>query len=103
MVLSDMEVLGADKMRQIIELFKSSSDEILQALVSAANEANEAQVKGLAHKLKGSAGSLGLNKLMTLCKTIETHSSPTSLYLNEKEALEECVELSYHALKNLVQ
>ncbi len=102
-VLSDMEVLGADKMRQIIELFKSSSDEILQALVSAANEANEAQVKGLAHKLKGSAGSLGLNKLMTLCKTIETHSSPTSLYLNEKEALEECVELSYHALKNLVQ
>ncbi|HAS8246497.1 TPA: TMAO reductase system sensor histidine kinase/response regulator TorS [Vibrio vulnificus] len=102
-VLSDMEVLSADKMRQIIELFKSSSDEILQALVSAANEANEAQVKGLAHKLKGSAGSLGLNKLMTLCKTIETHSSPTSLYLNEKEALEECVELSYHALKNLVQ
>ncbi len=102
-VLSDMEVLGADKMRQIIELFKSSSDEILQALVSAANEANEAQVKGLAHKLKGSAGSLGLNKLMTLCKTIETHSSPISLYLNEKEALEECVELSYHALKNLVQ
>lgn len=102
-VLSDMEVLGADKMRQIIELFKSSGDEILQALVSAANEANEAQVKGLAHKLKGSAGSLGLNKLMTLCKTIETHSSPMSLYLNEKEALEECVELSYHALKNLVQ
>ncbi|EIZ1359999.1 TMAO reductase system sensor histidine kinase/response regulator TorS [Vibrio vulnificus] len=102
-VLSDMEVLGADKMRQIIELFKSSSDEILQALVSAANEANEAQVKGLAHKLKGSAGSLGLNKLMTLCKTIETHSSPMSLYLNEKEALEECVGLSYHALKNLVQ
>lgn len=99
-LLTDMQVLGLEKMQEIVRLFQHSSDEILRQLASQSNDA--AKVKGLAHKLKGSAGSLGLHALMALCKEIETHTSPIESYQRLKVALDECVHRSTVALFALV-
>ncbi|ELP5729962.1 TMAO reductase system sensor histidine kinase/response regulator TorS [Vibrio vulnificus] len=101
-VLSDMQVLGVSKMHEIVELFNRSSQEILLQLQLESQAGNETKVRSLAHKLKGSAGSLGLTALMMLCRDIEIDPSSNNRYLQLKNQLDHCVKQSAIALATIV-
>jgi two-component system sensor histidine kinase TorS len=96
---ADMEVLGKEKMRDIGHLFNQGADEILTLLE---NTQDNNGVKQLAHKLKGSAGSMGLYALFDVCLIIEKDSAPLTCYINNKQTLVQLVQQSKQALKELL-
>lgn len=75
-IQSDMKILGREKMLHIIDLFRNTSADVLGQLVESAEKNDSLAVKNLAHKLKGSAGSLGLTALMNTCQSIEIAAEP---------------------------
>ncbi|EGU37556.1 sensor protein TorS [Vibrio sp. N418] len=101
-ILDDLNVLGKEKMQHIVELFLNGSDEIL-ALLTYAEQANDnVQVKQLAHKLKGSAGSLGLMALHQVCADIESANNPRQTYQISKTKLVDVLQESKLALLAIV-
>ncbi|MEZ8503637.1 TMAO reductase system sensor histidine kinase/response regulator TorS [Vibrio splendidus] len=98
----DLSILGLDKMKQIVVLFEENSNLTLNELVEASEADNGREVKSLAHKLKGSAGSLGLLALYKLCQSIEVSEEPLLQYRDNDHALSELVKDSLEALLTYV-
>ncbi|RPF15029.1 TMAO reductase system sensor histidine kinase/response regulator TorS [Vibrio crassostreae] len=94
----DLSILGLEKMKQIVVLFEESSNLTLNEFVEASEADNGREVKSLAHKLKGSAGSLGLSALYSLCQSIEASEAPLLQYRDNDQALSELVKDSLEAL-----
>ena len=94
----DLSILGLEKMKQIVDLFEESSNLTLNELVEASEAGNGREVKSLAHKLKGSAGSLGLSALYNLCQSIEASEEPLLQYRDNDQALSGLVKDSLEAL-----
>ncbi|OLQ85888.1 TMAO reductase system sensor histidine kinase/response regulator TorS [Vibrio panuliri] len=101
-IQDDMKVLGKEKMHHIAELFIQGSGEILRLLADASRENNATEVKQLAHKLKGSAGSMGLLALYQVCQSIEAATAPNDSYIALRDELESKVEQSIAAIKQLL-
>ncbi|WP_260261892.1 TMAO reductase system sensor histidine kinase/response regulator TorS [Vibrio intestinalis] len=97
-IQDDLAVLGKAKMQQIITLFVDGSDEMLHQLSQAEESGNSTQIKQIAHKLKGSAGSLGLSALHDICMQIEKGTTPLEAYQQRKDALVDVVQQSKLAL-----
>ncbi|MEX3071050.1 TMAO reductase system sensor histidine kinase/response regulator TorS [Vibrio alginolyticus] len=100
-VLSDMKILGRDTVLRLIDLFRNTSSEILAQMENSANENDAGKVKSLAHKLKGSAGSLGLTVLMNTLQSIEAAGEPIDAYRQKQQHLAEQVTASISALDKL--
>ncbi|NOH82805.1 TMAO reductase system sensor histidine kinase/response regulator TorS [Vibrio sp. 03-59-1] len=98
----DMSILGRDKMREIVGLFVTSSRDVLVSLQVADNADDYLEVKSLAHKLKGSAGSLGLKRLFHACMLIESAGEPLVAYRKDHETLANLVEQSIEALNTTI-
>ncbi|MEF1289929.1 TMAO reductase system sensor histidine kinase/response regulator TorS [Vibrio sp. M260118] len=101
-VTADMEVLGRQKMAEICQLFSHGADEIVQLLDQAAEMDHQHDTVQLAHKLKGSAGSLGLDLLFDLCLEIEQAEIPVTCYLEKRQQLIDTVFQSNQSLKQLL-
>ena len=101
-VIADMAVLGQAKMVEICGLFSDGAQEILTQLDSVAGQNDQREIKQLAHKLKGSAGSLGLGALFDLCLEIEKAQQPCEIYLKQRSELWSLVEQSKHALDEIL-
>ncbi|NAX45134.1 TMAO reductase system sensor histidine kinase/response regulator TorS [Vibrio sp. V17_P4S1T151] len=98
-LLADIEVLGRDKMNEIIELFADCTHEYLHEFRQSREQAQI--VKSLAHKLKGSAGSLGLHALFDLCLVIEKSADSAQTYQELQAELEALAAQSIHSLRLL--
>ncbi|WP_412500307.1 TMAO reductase system sensor histidine kinase/response regulator TorS [Vibrio cyclitrophicus] len=98
----DLSILGLEKMKQIVGLFEDSSQQTLHELIQASEANNGREVKSLAHKLKGSAGSLGLSALLNLCHSIEASEDPLQEYRDCSESLTQLTRDSLEALKQHV-
>lgn len=98
----DMSILGRDKTREIVGLFVTSSRDVLVSLQVADNADDYLEVKSLAHKLKGSAGSLGLKRLFHACMLIESAGEPLVAYRKDHETLANLVEQSIEALNTTI-
>ncbi|HCG7227390.1 TPA: TMAO reductase system sensor histidine kinase/response regulator TorS [Vibrio parahaemolyticus] len=101
-IQSDMKILGREKMLHIIDLFRNTSADVLGQLVVSAEKNDSLAVKNLAHKLKGSAGSLGLTALMNTCQSIEIAAEPLDIYNTQQGLLDEQVAASVNALDELM-
>lgn len=101
-IQSDMKILGREKMLHIIDLFRNTSADVLGQLVESAKRNDSLAVKNLAHKLKGSAGSLGLTALMNTCQSIEIAAEPLDTYNTQQGLLDEQVAASVNALDELM-
>ncbi|HHX8489023.1 TPA: TMAO reductase system sensor histidine kinase/response regulator TorS [Vibrio diabolicus] len=99
---SDMKILGREKMLHIINLFRTTSADVLSKLQASAGGNDSKEVKNLAHKLKGSAGSLGLTALMNSCQAIEAAPQPLDTYMATKDQLVSQVSESIQALDELM-
>lgn len=97
---SDLAVLGEIRMLKIIELFRQSSKDNLIQLQDAIVNKEAYQVNLLAHKLKGSAGSLGLMQLHTLCNVYEERGKEGDLSECSEIEIAQIYELSIGALNN---
>ncbi|GAL26215.1 sensor protein torS [Vibrio variabilis] len=64
--------MGVERVRKIVNAFVESSETTIKDLEIAAQTDDEAMIKSLAHKLKGSAAALGLSQLFEVCLAIET-------------------------------
>ncbi|GEM75777.1 TMAO reductase system sensor histidine kinase/response regulator TorS [Vibrio sagamiensis] len=102
-VKADMQILGQTKMQHIIELFEESSVETLDELEHMLAKKQPIIIKDLAHKLKGSAGSLGLQVLMDYCQYIEAADEPLAAYLETKNDLRDLFNQSLLELKALLK
>ncbi|MEZ8125006.1 TMAO reductase system sensor histidine kinase/response regulator TorS [Vibrio splendidus] len=98
-IKDDLAILGRDKIVQIVGLFDQSSQVTLDELVVASAADNAREIKSLAHKLKGSAGSLGLSALFALCQSIEASEDPLLQYRDNADSLPELVKDSLAALR----
>ncbi|MCG9677258.1 TMAO reductase system sensor histidine kinase/response regulator TorS [Vibrio sp. Isolate24] len=101
-VEEDSLVLGSEKMREIINLFIAGANEALNFMQIAAEQDDPNQIKQLAHKLKGSAGSLGLLALFDVCLSIEKSQQPVKDYLAFRAQLQTLIDESKQALNKLV-
>lgn len=98
-IKDDLAILGHDKIVQIVGLFDQSSQATLDELAVADEAENAREIKSLAHKLKGSAGSLGLSALFALCQSIEASEEPLIQYRDNADSLSELVRDSLAALR----
>ncbi|WP_299693649.1 TMAO reductase system sensor histidine kinase/response regulator TorS [uncultured Vibrio sp.] len=98
-IKDDLAILGREKIVQIIGLFDQSSQVTINELVMASKSDNARDIKSLAHKLKGSAGSLGLSALFSLCQSIEASEDPLLQYCDNADSLSELVKDSLAALR----
>ncbi|MDH5913815.1 TMAO reductase system sensor histidine kinase/response regulator TorS [Vibrio splendidus] len=102
-IKGDLSILGLEKMKQIVGLFEESSRVTLSEMVEASDSNNGREVKSLAHKLKGSAGSLGLLQLFNACQVIEASSDPLGEYRGKDSELSKLVQESLEALEEQLQ
>lgn len=100
-VLNDMQVLGKEKMIEICHLFSDGADQIISQLDTAKQHDDQHEIKQLAHKLKGSAGSLGLHALFDLCLDIEKALQPLEVFVQQRAELISLVEKSKLALEEI--
>ncbi|MDH5897507.1 TMAO reductase system sensor histidine kinase/response regulator TorS [Vibrio splendidus] len=98
-IKGDLSILGLEKMKQIVGLFEESSRVTLSEMVEASDSNNGREVKSLAHKLKGSAGSLGLLQLFNACQVIEASSDPLGEYRGKDSELSKLVQESLKVLQ----
>ncbi|ENM5785534.1 TMAO reductase system sensor histidine kinase/response regulator TorS [Vibrio metoecus] len=99
----DVQILGVDKMREIVGYFEQGCDEFFA--LCAAQSDNDVQIKSQAHKLKGSAGALWLTELYQLCQQIEKAESPAEVYQRTplSNAVEKAKQALYQALDSLTK
>lgn len=99
----DVQILGVDKMREIVGYFELGCDEFFA--LCAAQSDNDVQIKSQAHKLKGSAGALWLTELYQLCQQIEKAESPAEVYQRTplSDAVEKAKQALYQALDSLTK
>ena len=88
----DVEILGEEQVRQMIELFSTSATQTVQALK---NSQDLQQQKALAHTLKGAAASVGLMRLHEEASLFEQHPEAASI-----EEFEQCFQESLRVLKS---
>ena len=69
---------------------------------TAAEHGESRALKDLAHKLKGSAGSLGLTVLMNTCRNIEIAKDTQEAFSEHRIELQKHVSESVDALENLM-
>ena len=99
-LISDLAVLGEARMLNIIELFRLSSKDNLIQLQDAIVNKEAYQVNQLAHKLKGSAGSLGLMQLHAICNAYEARGKNGDLSECSEIEIVQVYELSIDALND---
>ncbi|MBB1312447.1 TMAO reductase system sensor histidine kinase/response regulator TorS [Aliivibrio sp. SR45-2] len=101
-IQGDVTILGKDRMTKIIGLFVHSSKINMSELQQAIVNKEAYQVNQLAHKLKGSAGSLGLMKLYALCHEYEKASKEGDISICNKDELQNTYDNSVIAVEKII-
>lgn len=93
----DIEVLGMEKMAEIVRYFRQGAQHT--SMQFADQTLSEEAIKQAAHKLKGSAGSLGLIQLMKLCEEVERAASPRQRASEKLDEIQQTIDASLAALE----
>lgn len=95
---ADINVLGMARVGKILDAFYVSGEDIMRQLELAEDDDDLQGVVSLCHKLKGSAGSLGLTALYKRCLSIEKANQPLLEFKDKKHELNETYHDSVLAL-----
>ncbi len=95
-LMEDIDILGADEVSRLAEMFKTSSLSTLLALQAATDPE---ETGSLAHSLKGAASSMGLEKLSVYVAEIERNAARGNILKHEDK--EELALLYQQSLKAL--
>ncbi|MGE5517392.1 MAG: response regulator [Bacteroidota bacterium] len=103
-LLADMKDLGRDRMRGLVDLFRTSSAKDLNQVVAAAEAGDLAALAPVVHRMASASASLQLPGLNERCRTIETLAradDPTAIAL--ARALPDLWQRSLKALGEVVE
>jgi two-component system sensor histidine kinase/response regulator len=78
-VIGQLRNLREGLLSRVIQLFRSSSPELLEAMSQGIAEADSDRVFKTAHSFKNSAANLGINALASLCRTLEAQARQGNL------------------------
>ncbi|WP_255561991.1 TMAO reductase system sensor histidine kinase/response regulator TorS [Zooshikella harenae] len=73
-IQEDIDVLGIGTLQRMASIFLTASVETWEQLVEAIKKHETSLITQRSHRLKGSAQSLGLLRLATICETLERQS-----------------------------
>jgi len=62
---------GKELATRVIDVYESSSADLIQTLTVALDDRDEDKLRTTAHALKSSSGNVGAERLMTMCREIE--------------------------------
>ncbi len=82
-----------DLVEELVTLFLADSPLQLMALQQALRDANWGEVERRSHRLKGSAGSIGAERLRELCQEIEEYARRGELAMPEEASTAVSTEL----------
>lgn len=107
----DMELVGelkeimAEGFVTLVESYQRDSAERLAAMQGALEAEDRAQLRQLAHSLKGSSSNLGAVKVAELCIALESHmaEAPAAELQGLLDALNEAYATAIEALRALCQ
>lgn len=100
--LRQLNTIGqVDIIQQLKAIFFTQGADTLEALLEAVEAKDLVQAAAMAHKLKGSAGTIGAVKLAALCEQAECLAQDKKF--NELEPLLEEVYLSFEAAREALQ
>ncbi len=95
---SDLQVLGAAQVKQLISLFGESASKTLVMLHQAIAANDLPEVAKQAHTLKGAAGTMGLMQLHQLCLVFEKSAQEGSIAELDVAPLQQVFDASVAAL-----
>lgn len=95
---SDLQVLGAAQVKQLISLFGDSASKTLVTLQQAIADNDLPEVAKQAHTLKGASGTMGLMQLHQLCLKFEKSAQEGSIEGLAVEPLQQVFDASVAAL-----
>ncbi len=100
---TDLEELDGNRApsARVLSLFIEKAPGDLARLRQAADDGNASEVKALAHKLKGSAGSIGARRLAEVCNRLQIHA-PT-VDVAELPAWVELIERLHAAVRKRIE
>lgn len=78
-VIGQLRNLREGLLSRVIQLFRSSSPQLLEAMSQGIAEADSDRVFKTAHSFKNSAANLGINALASLCRTLEAQARQGNL------------------------
>ena len=103
-LLADLKDLGRDRMRGLVDLFRTSSAQDLRQITEQAQAGNLAQVAALVHRMASASASLQLVALNERCRTIENMArAEDPAALAHARALPDLWERSLMALGDVVE
>ena len=97
----DVKVLGKQKVQEFITVFEHSSAAEWANILNAVQEREQEKVASIAHKLKGSASSMGLIALRKELEQIEISDQPIERFEASRGDLKSILSKSLEALKAL--
>lgn len=98
---SDLQVLGAAQVKQLIGLFGDSASKTLVILHQAITDNDLKEVAKQAHTLKGAAGTMGLMQLHQLCLIFEKSAQEGSIEGLSVAPLQQVFDASVTALATI--
>ena len=88
-----------DVVSQLIEVHFETSEDCLQRMESDLKNLDFPKIKSAAHKLKSSCGTLGLNKLHSLCHGLEDYINKNSAETFLVKTYVDCIVFEYNETK----
>jgi two-component system, OmpR family, sensor histidine kinase TorS len=103
MLIQDIETIGFSAVENIVELFRVSSRDCVSDIEQASIERNYSRVAMLAHRLKSSAGSVGLDRLHSHADRLEKQCQKPDVQAIDLCNLDHLRAESENALASLLQ
>lgn len=99
----DIQQLGVDKVRSMVELFGESGEQLVREIVQHASRGESNQAADIAHKMHGAASNFGLHKLCALLAELELRGNRGELSVATDPAHAQLHELFERSLIELQQ
>jgi HPt (histidine-containing phosphotransfer) domain-containing protein len=74
-----LDATDLDTVRSVIELMRNDATAVVEELRQAAQTKDAVSLGRIAHRLKGSSGTLGMLQVQRLCQTLEQQASHKKL------------------------
>lgn len=99
---ADVAETDENVLRELFQTFRRDALERMETLRRANGEGELRNVSATLHSLKGACVTIGMARLATLCRNLETQLQQTGMCFTEKtlDNLNTCVNESVSALEN---
>ncbi len=92
-IRNDIELLGQEKVSQLLGVFKKSGNRYLEQIAACIAEENSREISNVAHRMKSASGNFGFLRLSALLHIVENDEN------QQTSQLEEITPLFYESIR----